>query len=836
MPHKASPTESENSIHLRIPELISKLSRTEQSIKKPTMFEPQTCSSIDTKTSSTANYDDDDNKRPSVKAPEKKLTLFALRLAVLEKSASGIGTLGFIWATVVLLGGFAITLEKTDFWFITIILLIEGTRIFSRSHELEWQHQATWSIADVGINSFRAIKSSSCLIVKTVKSVWRRPVEIGTRNSNHAGRENWDHKQKTTSRTWTSADVPLLPYGKWVFISRNVSRLLYWLQLASAIACVVLSSIKLVKRDYGEVEKGDSDKRNRKSALLIFYSLALAEALLFLMEKAYWEWKVSLEKLLESVSIECELGGGDSGLISIRRFFYDAYSKCVNGSIFDGLKMDMVSFGMELLDSDSPDEQLIGARILRRFSMSPRFCDDTLQKIGIRLSVIERLVEMLNWKDTGEKEIRYSAAEILLKLTSRIQISLRIAGILGGLESVSSLLQHVSRSCGGARDEISEEKITYDPENYSQWAFNQIGLRILKKLARNHDICGKIGNTRGLLPKIVDFTCADESLLKHPTAAPSRIATVKRSLQVLKMLASTSGPAGKRLRREISEMVFTVGNIRDVLKYGENQPELRMLGIEILTSLAVEDDATERIGGTGGVLKVLFGIFLDDGIPEDHSRVRAAAGEALAMLALESKNTCLRMLKLRLNEKLIRALEIPLLRVNAARIMRNLCAFSGDNCFEQLKGLTVAAPIILESIMKAENKLQEVMIGAAACIFKLMNPQDSKIMFQKVGIKESDMARRLFLILKKYTYPSIKVPSMRRYAIELAIWMMRDDSASIRAFRSLGMETELENVTETTTELESFNIFSGTVGLYRHKMAMHSLVAIAIELLEEGRS
>ncbi|KAL3648924.1 hypothetical protein CASFOL_005327 [Castilleja foliolosa] len=793
----------------------------------PTIFEPQR-SVIDTKTSSTTNELPLDTT--GLKAPEKRLTLFALRLAILEKSASGIGTLGFIWATVVLLGGFAITLEKIDFWFITVILLIEGTRIFSRSHELEWQHQATWSIADVGINSFRKLKSSSNLVVKAVKSVFR-PVPRAISRATNKNKEN----KKMPTRVWASSEVPLLPYGKWVFISRNVSKLLYWLQLASATACVVLSLMRLVDNSYGEIEKGDSDKRNRKSALIIFYSLALAEALLFLLEKAYWEWKVSFGKLLESVSRECELG--KSGLVSIKRFFYDAYSKCVNGSIFDGLKMDMVSFGMELLDSNSPDEQLIGVRILRRFSVSSRFTDDTLQKIGISLLVMERLVEMLNWKDSEEEEIRYSAAEILSRLASKTQNSLRIAGIPGALESISSLL-HVSRSQNGVRDEISEKKIILDREKYGSWSFNHMGLQILKKLARDHDICGKIGNTRGLLPKIIDFTHAEERLLKHPTATPSQIVTVKRSLQVLKMLASTSGSAGKQLRKEISEIVFTVSNIRDVLKYGENQPELRILGIEILTSLAIEEDATERIGGTGGVLKVLFGIFFDEEMPENQSHVRAAAGEALAMLALESKSSCQRMLKLRLNEKLISALEVRLLRINSARVLRNLCAYSGDDCFEQLKGLSDAAPVILETIMKEENKLQEVMIGAAACIFRFMNPQETQTMFVKARIKEFDLARRLFLILKKYPYPSIRVPSIRRYAIELAIWMMRGNnkSANIRAFKSLGMENELESVMETTTELESFNIFSGTIGLYRHRMPMHSLVAIAMELMEEEKN
>ncbi|CAA2988542.1 uncharacterized protein LOC111393427 [Olea europaea subsp. europaea] len=833
MDPEASNLESEGSVHLQISELNARLSETGSFSPA---IEPQTCS-VETKNSSTA--DSMSQTRPAIRAPEKKLTLFALRLAVLEKAASGIGTLGFIWATVVLLGGFAITLDKTDFWFITVILLIEGTRIFSRSHELEWQHQATWSITDVGINSFHAIKSSSSSIIRTMKTLFR-PV-FNSRKASHRSREisgtmrqasrrKWDQKKMPT-RTWTSSEVPLLPYAKWVFISRNVSKVLYWLQLASATACVVLSMTKLIHRNYGEIEKGDTDKRNRKSALIIFYSLALAEALLFLMEKAYWEWKVSVWRLLDEVNRECDLG--QSGMISIKRFFYDAYSKCVNGSIFDGLKMDMVSFAMELLGSNSPDEQLIGARILRKFATSKVFSDETLQKIGINLSVMERLVEMLNWKDPQEEEIRYSAAEILSKLAEKRQNSVRIAGIPGSMESISCLL-HVSRSHGGASDEISEKRIIFDNENYGSWAFNHMGLLILKKLARDHDICGKIGNTRGLLPKIIDFMHAEERLLTDSSAAPSQILIVKRSLQVLKMLASTAGTAGKQLRKEISEIVFTIIYIRDILRYGKKHPQLQILAIEVLTSLAMEEDATERIGSTGGVLKELFNIFFNEEMPENQSHVRVAAGEALSMLVLESKNDCQRVLKWRMSQKLVKALESPLLRINAARILRNLCVYSGEDCFDQLKGLTDAGPAVLQAIMNEENKLLEVMVGVAACIFKFTTSQEASNTFKRARFPESDLAYKLVQILKNYQYPSIKVPNIRRYAIELAIWMMKDNEANILTFTRLGMERELEFVLDTTSELESFNIFSGTVGLCRHSTTIQTLVEIAMKLLAEN--
>ncbi|XP_028759898.1 uncharacterized protein LOC114718663 [Neltuma alba] len=810
-----------SSINIQVPELRepSGISST----CTPTMSEQQELSNVENRASPKAS---------TIRAPEKKLTLFALRLALLEKSATGLGTLGFIWATVVLLGGFAITLDKTDFWFVTIILLIEGTRIFSRSHELEWQHQATWSLTDAGIYSYRILRSSSMSLFRSIKSLFKpmkknkqKQREIKAEEVNGVTPKKWDNP-RTPTRTWTSSDVPFLPYAKWAFAARHISKILYWLQLLSASACVVLSLIKLVMHNYGEIEKGDSDKRNRASALNIFYALALAEALLFLMEKAYWEWEVRYCKLLEEVNAECELG--QSGMVSVTRFFYDSYSRCITGSVFDGLKMDMDSFAMELLSSESPDEQLIGTRILRQFAKSQESSDYTLQKIGISISVIERLVEMLNLTDYEEEEIRQSAAEILSRLAGKRQNSLRIAGIPGAMESISSLF-YTNRNHIPAADEIGEKKLVFDHPSYGFWTFNLLGLAILKKLARDHDNCGKIGNTRGLLPKIIDFTRTEERTLKDGNVLDSQIKTVKRSLQLVKMLANATGTNGKHLRKEISEIVFTISNIRDILRDGEKHPELQELGIEILTSLALEDNATERIGGTGGVLKELFSLFFK----QTQRRVTTVAGEALAMLVLESRSNCHRVLKLNVLGRLVEALKDPLLRVNAARILRNLCIYSGPEYFSQLKAVTNAAPTILRAILWEENKLQEVMVGLAANAFKFLSSEESSIVYEEAGTAEVKIACRLVQILQKHQYPPTKVPRIRRFVIELAIWMMKDNPENIATFKNLGMEEVLECVSETTSELESFNVFSGTVGLNRHNTTIHSLVETALELMED---
>ncbi|KFK22118.1 hypothetical protein AALP_AAs39140U000700 [Arabis alpina] len=760
----------------------------------------------------------------SVPAPEKKLTLFALRLAVLEKIASRLGSLGFVWATVVLLGGFAATLESTDFWFVTLILVVEGARIFSRSHELELQHHFKYTIS--GINIFRFLVKKAFQIFNQAAPV----AENENRSSSvqEARSEDRNLRQISRTRTWTSSDVPMLPYTGWVFVSRNVSRVFYWLQIASAFASIVISTIKLIKKDYGGNVLNPKSS-NLGSALTLFYTLTLAEALLFLVEKAYWEWMISVFKILDKVNQECGLER--FGTVAVRRFFYDAYSRCLNGSIFDGLKMDMVVFAMELLVANSLDEQHLGAEILFRFSTKEDYSVDTLQKIGTNLEIIERLVEMLNWRNKNQEVVRMSSAEILSRLASKKQNSLRVAAIPGAIESISSLLEN-TRASGQATDELGEKSMNQS----DLWTFNNLGLLILKRLARDHDNCGKIGKTKGLLSKIIDFTYAEKRLLKDANVAvaeSNKILAVKRSLKLLRRLVNTAGATGRNLRRDISGIVFTVSNIRETLRHGKKRPDLQKLGAEILTFLALDEGATEKIGGTGGVLKGLLCIFLNDEILENQtSGVRVSAGESIAMLAQGSKSNCQRILRSDVLQGLIESLNNPLIRLNAARILRNLCAYTTPDQFnEQLKEVKSAGTTVLKAIQSEESKAQEVMVGLAPHILKLMSLEESRAMFEEAGVSEDELADTLVKLLKRYEQPVPKVPRIRRFAIELTIEMMKTNPKTVKTFQNLGMKNELETVFETAAELENFDIFSGTVGLARHGSTINELIEEAMRLL-----
>jgi hypothetical protein len=63
----------------------------------------------------------------------KKLDVIMFCVAALEWAGNAVGTLGFLWATVVMLGGFCSLLSRLDFWFSAIMVFIEGSRCVASS-------------------------------------------------------------------------------------------------------------------------------------------------------------------------------------------------------------------------------------------------------------------------------------------------------------------------------------------------------------------------------------------------------------------------------------------------------------------------------------------------------------------------------------------------------------------------------------------------------------------------------------------------------------------------------------------------------------------------------
>jgi hypothetical protein len=65
----------------------------------------------------------EDSNKPR---PEKRLNIAILWATILSKVMNGFGTLAFVWATVVLLGGFSTLITPRDFWFVSIISFVQA--------------------------------------------------------------------------------------------------------------------------------------------------------------------------------------------------------------------------------------------------------------------------------------------------------------------------------------------------------------------------------------------------------------------------------------------------------------------------------------------------------------------------------------------------------------------------------------------------------------------------------------------------------------------------------------------------------------------------------------
>ena len=61
----------------------------------------------------------------------RRLNQIVFCVAFLELAGNAVGTLAFVWATVVLLGGFS-SLSRTDFWFSTVMIFMEASRCVLR--------------------------------------------------------------------------------------------------------------------------------------------------------------------------------------------------------------------------------------------------------------------------------------------------------------------------------------------------------------------------------------------------------------------------------------------------------------------------------------------------------------------------------------------------------------------------------------------------------------------------------------------------------------------------------------------------------------------------------
>lgn len=791
-------------------------------------------------------------------APEKELILFAMRLAVLEKLATTVGTLGFIWATVVILGGYAAIVKTIDFWFVTVILVTEGARIFSRSHELEWQHQdvTTNTISLAYRKGSDAIRSALSNLVSP--SGESRPPHLSASDQlesphldDYPVTQNNGHAVLTKSRSISR--VSLVPFMSWISQAKHVSRFLYSMQLVSAVLSIVLSVLRLSSRDFRTPAEGDT-ATNHASALIVFYFLTVLEALVFLLERFYWQYQISVNKILVKVNDDfCKLPNNDR--YATRCFFYDVYSKCLTGSIFEGLKMDLLDYAISWLQSDAASEQSGGLCVLLTFSDQPEFREDTLRAISTRQGTVERLLEMITWKNPEEQKIREDAARLLRNLVRRNRHSVRVAAISGSIDAIFSLLFHDDLETDGTELPFAQEYVRAGSGGQiaeKHLATYDVGLRILINLARNTVNCAKIGSTRGVLATLISMIDVEKNPLLW-SARKTEDTILYLSLELLNLLARCPGLAGKNLREDISKVLFSITNLRNVLnlKHAGSHDVLQFqeLAAGTLSSLAMNDEVREVIGRTGGIMRSLYAVFLkemEDGGEKPQMSVAVRAGEALTLLALQDKNNCDRMLGLKLEKEgcascegtrdVVEALLGMLGDMKrghlAISILRSLCSYTDDQgCKTKVAKCTWK---VMKVVMEEKGRRQEAALGLTARIVPHLTREQLEEHRRAANIaSKAEIVKRIGGVLELHPTPSTTLPRVRRHCLELIVALLTVDAASfLPEFQGQNFAVLLDRVAATASDLENYSTFSGAVGVTLHGVTMEKLLTSAIQELQ----
>ncbi|KAL3680215.1 hypothetical protein R1sor_023171 [Riccia sorocarpa] len=843
------------------------------------------------------------------KAPEQHITIFALRLALIEKGASGLGALSFLWATVVILGGFATSVNETDFWVVTLIILAESSRIFSRSHELEWQRLSVRSHEGIAHRFLTSVTLARDLTTR-IKSFLHFQTEItdggtsptgaggaqlsppgsvsspslqnpkGTRPPAPVRRMNIvDSKTKDQTRTWNAPSLQIVPFTHHLATTKLVSRLLYAVQLLSAMMSIALAIWRLQQQDFFYNPNGNQQKPpNITVSMNVFYILSVVEAGMFLAEKSYWEYKIRVKELLQSVNKEAELG--PENLVTVKQFFYDVYSQCLRGSVFDGLEMDLVSFSTSWLQAEDFKQQLGGARLLNRIVSGPdgkprkdHFAADCLRRMGTSPGIIERLVEMLSWSSKHEQPLLSEVSTVICRLVVYNRNCSRIVAIPGSIEGITNLLLPHKWPTSKASEQFLEQTKTY-----LELSLN--GLRILKYLCKDHKNCLRIGEAKGLLSILIFFIeVRNEKAFEHSTSSgkdPEHgrdilyyyLKRYKKSLQVIGLLAANTNTSGGTLRSRIAAVVSGLKNLRDMIHYGRSQPELQRLSVEILFHLAIDLDVRKTIGATGGIIRSLYDLFAsyDEAASgktscnpsttseksnftkerQERRLVSQTAGKTLSRIVLQNEKNCLKLVYV--NSKngepflkcMTEFLSKPLKKAagtaneEIASCSTQILKEAADDANEEIASCT--AQILRSVIHHVDDKLKrQVAEGSAHIVLQLIQQRLQK---KRSLLYESylGLASKIVEHLNLETYSLLihKVIKQDELAVLILKNLRHTPSTNrfpnIRRFGSLVQV--LHDTLDSISEVENFCLFSGLVGYVKHLEEMETLVNRAIEKVE----
>uniref|UniRef100_A0A0E0I4Y3 BLE2 protein n=1 Tax=Oryza nivara TaxID=4536 RepID=A0A0E0I4Y3_ORYNI len=695
-------------------------------------------------------------------------------------------------------------------------------------------------------------------------------------------------------------------------------------QIPAAAVRVVLALVGILhlhqkdKANKEGIDKPDNEK-NLKASLIIFYGMVLGQGIVYIVACLLEVFSFIPRKYL----IRHGGLGGQMGVEYVNLYYAYAFEKCMGGAVLAPKKISLITFAMDSLNSDSSRKKLYGVQMLHKFLKKEQLRTKTITKLTNDTKTVASLFDMLDWTSDGDEEIRLFAA----KVTAELAGSLRVVQIPGATQLVASLLdthhQLTTRdhflfidSQVGREDSPNQpvglgeqnspvlkylkqmaiyclipvdEPSNVDERNSSMlkcwkritkcWSVPEEeepstdqdflpvqGLLILERLA-NFDpgICMEVSRTTGLISKMIDFTSCRNHMTSTNEAHQIMLASL--SLRVLRRLASTEGKLGVTLRQQILEHPFLLSNLAEIMDDNGSSHELQQLAAEILKNLAMDRNTREDIGHIRVIISSLMRAFVsrDPSSSTDSNHLLwKTAGQALAVLAIESTDNCLVML-MEPGYVLIRELTTMIhddrYKCIAASLLWNMCEHAQPELsksdlkelsyilregeltsslhivFQRLTSIHICVlnidSTVLEGIMDAEGAELEVLIGLSSQICKVI-PEDFAQEIEHSQIKEK-FVKRPVDVLNAHMKPSAHCPGIRRVIVQHAIYLMEFNSRYANDFHKCWMVEALSMIERTPSRSENYRLVSGDTGLMEHNTPLSTLVARAKELMGRER-
>ncbi|XP_020186593.1 uncharacterized protein [Aegilops tauschii subsp. strangulata] len=540
--------------------------------------------------------------------PEEWLNLAILCKAFVSKAMNGLGTLATIWATVVLLGGFAVLIKKQDFWYVTIIAFVESIGVLGGYEDPTYQI----FIRTPGL-LIDALKSADKK--EQQPSLWRRRIQHhqqqqqnqsrGTRRNRLQVRKHKHFEELTMSKRCLGVVILV------------VMRLV---EIAAVAICIAVSFGRLKKQDYVDPKDRDAaDHQNIRLSLNIFYGLVLAQSIIFII------MRLSPDSLLGfHIRVKYRLFGS-SGREIMYRYLSDNYLEFITGNVRTTLKMNLITFAMKLVVSDSTvDDQLVGIRAMDRILRSVEYNSLALTRLRASLDAdsLGRLVGVLGLVRTpDEKEMRGHAARVVLKLAPDIPV-----------DTCPQAMSLISSSLVETASNMDVDLVWF-------------GLRILDKLTDNQQNCRQAkGDLSDLLPKIIDLTNLNQRgrdrsisdswieqeiiplLEREEDIPPTAIQMIDQqiivgmSLKILSKLVAKPGDVGKGLREKASTYMNLLTDSGTILEH--------VGAAKVIACLALSEDQKQEIGGSPQIIRKLKECLLSK---EPHVDITKVAAKLLLL-------------------------------------------------------------------------------------------------------------------------------------------------------------------------------------------------------------